>query len=402
MTVSASRAKRTSIVTGPGASTASERRLHVLHVISGLGPGGAEAVLYRLATRSAHEHMVICLGPPDWYSGLLERSGIPVHHVDCTSVRAALANARALHRLIRSSDPDIVQGWMYRGNIFGGISGRLLGKPVIWNIRCSTLEPLRIATRFLAYAGAYLVRFVPDLIINCSARSAEFHDSLGYTAVETVIIPNGYDSARFQPDTREMLAIRESVGAKPGTFLVGSIGRWHAQKGYPILLDAVQLLRRRGVPVRLLLAGTGLDSENAELAELIRSRGLERDVATLGHLADIAPIAGALDLHVLASVGAEGFPNIVAETMLCGTPNVATDVGDSAVIVGDCGWIIPPADPERLAAAIAQAHAERDFDSAGWLERRNRARERICKHFSIQRMVSAYEDVWRDFAMSER
>ena len=79
-------------------------RLRILHVISGLGLGGAETVLYRLVTHSrGTEHEVICLGPRDWYSERLEAHGIRVHHVEFSSAGGAIARTRRLHRLIKSS-----------------------------------------------------------------------------------------------------------------------------------------------------------------------------------------------------------------------------------------------------------------------------------------------------------
>jgi glycosyltransferase involved in cell wall biosynthesis len=104
-----------------------------------------------------------------------------------------------------------------------------------------------------------------------------------------------------------------------------------------------------------------------------------------------------LDLHVLASL-TEGFPNVVAETMLSAVPNVVTNVGDSGVIVGETGWIAPAGDPERLAAAIEEARAEWSTTPQKWAERRKAARKRIANSYSLAQMVRAYEEVWREVA----
>jgi glycosyltransferase involved in cell wall biosynthesis len=92
--------------------------------------------------------------------------------------------------------------------------------------------------------------------------------------------------------------------------------------------------------------------ENEDLAQLIRRNGCEREVELLGLRSDVGELARALDLH-LSSSSAEAFPNVVAETMLSGTPNVVTDVGDSAFIVGKTGWVVPAQDPERMAEGIS-------------------------------------------------
>jgi len=380
-------------------AAAGKRPLHVLHVVTGLGPGGAETVLYRLATYpSTIRHEVLCLTGRDRYSSMLEEKGIVVHHLEWTRVLSSGAAALRLHRFIRSSEADLVQAWMYRANLLAGLSSRIAGKPVVWNIRCSSLYPLRPASRLVAYAGGALARWLPRFIVNCSEQSALLHDGLGYGAAEGAVIPNGYDPREFHPDEDSRSKIRESLGIAPDCFLVGSIGRWHAQKGFPILLKATRLLRDRGIRLRLLLAGRGLDESNAELAALIRGSCAEGLVDLLGERSDIPDIDRALDLHVLASIGSEGFPNVVAETMLSGTPNVATNVGDAELIVGDTGWVVSPSDPVGLADAIEEAHGDWECSPGDWQRRRRNARTRIVDNFSLDRMVRAYEEVWRKVA----
>ncbi|MHB9020069.1 MAG: glycosyltransferase, partial [Minisyncoccota bacterium] len=89
----------------------------------------------------------------------------------------------------------------------------------------------------------------------------------------------------------------------------------------------------------------------------------------------------ALDLCVLSSTG-EGFPNAIAESMACGTPVVATDVGDAREIVGDTGRIVAPGRPEALADAMLEVARRGGSRSAA-------ARERIASRYSIGRMISS-------------
>src|SRR5690348_14995704 len=202
--------------------------MRVVHVIPGLYPGGAETVLYRLVTGSPEvEHEVICLASPDWYSPLLEQHGIRVHHLNTPSSGRLPRGLRRLRRLIEKSGADVVQCWMYRGNLLGGIAGRLSGIPVAWNIRCSDLGPLGFGSRSLAYAGGALARWVPSVVINCSARSVELHRGWGYGTAQNVLIPNGYDASAFSPDDAARERARSALGIAPQDFLVGTIARWH-------------------------------------------------------------------------------------------------------------------------------------------------------------------------------
>lgn len=385
------------------AAPSADPRLKVLHVITGLGRGGAETVLYRLAMHSSGmEHEVICLEGPEWYSSRLEERGVRVHHLNWTSARSTFSGAVRLRRLIRESRADLVQAWMYRANLLAGIAARGSGKAVVWNIRCSSLEPLRPASRMAAYLGGALARWLPDFIINCSAQSTILHARIGYDAVEGAVIPNGYDPELFHPDEAARSATRKALGLEAETFAVGTICRWHEQKGIPVLIEALGRLRREGITPRLLMIGKGLDKGNAELTRLIADSGCGEQIVPIGERSDIPDVARALDLHVLASIGSEGFPNVVAETMLSGTPNLATDIGDSALIVGDTGWVTPPHDPEALAAAIAEAYREWKSAPEEWQSRRGKARDRIAENFSLDRMVQSYEAVWNRVTAQSR
>jgi glycosyltransferase involved in cell wall biosynthesis len=106
----------------------------------------------------------------------------------------------------------------------------------------------------------------------------------------------------------------------------------------------------------------------------------------------------ALDLHVLASSGSEAFPNVVAESMLCGVPNVVTDVGDSALMVAETGWVVRPRDSTALSDAIGHAYEEWSRDRSAWQRRRTAARDRIAERFTFDRMAEAYRYVWRRMA----
>jgi len=376
-----------------------ERPLRVVHVIGGLALGGAETLLYRLATQQLPgvEQEVICLGPPDWYSAQLQERGIPVHHLDMNSPLETWSGGRRLRKLLRERRPDAVQSWLYFANMLSSISAGSGGPPVVWSNHSSHFEGIGLASRLSAYAGGAGARRLAKFVINCSQTAADWHARIGYSNVPNAVVHNGYDPAVFRPDEQARTESRKGLGVGGDLFLIGSIARWHVHKDIPTLLKAVRLAADQGVPLRCLLIGRDLDAGNRELLSEIRRTGCEDLVEPLGPRSDVPELARALDLHVLASRN-EAFPNVVAETMLSGTPNVVTDVGDSSLMVGNTGWVVPRAEPAKLAAAIAEAWKESTGAKPEWQARRERARARIANNFTFEKMAEAYARIWRQVA----
>lgn len=368
--------------------------MKVLHVIGGVGPGGAETLMARLVTRASNvEHEVICLGGRDWYSDTLEEHGITVHYLGMSRLSAVPSGLSRVARLVRSSGANVVQGWMYRSNILASLAARRAGLPSVWSIHCASLEPLGLSARLWAYASGTLAGTVPAAVINCSRRSIAMHERLGFGRANVVCIPNGYDPSVFHPDDDRRVRTRTALSVKDGDFVIGTVSRWHPEKDIPNLIGAVADLKRRGIRTRCLLVGHRLDPSNVALMSAIRDADVEQEMVPLGRRGDVPDLLRAIDLLVLPS-RSESFPNVVPEAMLSGTPCVVTDVGDAATIVGDTGWVAPPRDPEALASAIADARDAFERDRPSWQQRGRAARERIERNYTLDLMARRYQEVW--------
>ena len=139
-------------------------------------------------------------------------------------------------------------------------------------------------------------------------------------------------------------------------------------------------MQSRDIPhAKFACIGDGTDS--AALHEIADAEGIADQTIWSGGRADMPAVYNALDICVSSSVSGEGFPNAVAESMACGTPCVATDVGDSALLVGDAGIIVPAGDPDALADGIVALIADRQQYS------RERVRQRITDNFGLDRLA---------------
>lgn len=369
----------------------------IVHIITGLNDGGAEAVLCRLCLNSApNNHVVISLMDKGKYGPMLEEAGVKVYSLGMNPGKPSVRRFWKLVRLIRSESPSLVQTWMYHADLLGGIAAKLAGvKKVFWGIRHSTLEKGKAKKSTIAIARlcALLSRFIPEKIVCCAHKALSVHRDIGYLASKLVVIPNGYDLSKFTKDEQAGSALRASFGVSRESFLIGKVGRYDPFKDHNNLLCALAELRSSGVDFKCLLVGRGLSAENRELMARIESLGLGRQVILAGQRTDIPAVMNALDLHVLSS-SSEGFPNVLAEAMACGTPAVSTEVGGAGEIVGDSGLLCPSRNPRALCELILAMHAEWAERPGAWAERRTKCIQHIKSNFSIERMVSAYDSCW--------
>lgn len=331
-------------------------RLRILHVITGLQRGGAEAMLVRLLAAmdpAAFEHRVLCLGPESPLAGELRDQGV---RTLCLGLRADPLLLGSLPCLFRGRPPwrpHLLQGWMYHGNLAAYLTAHLLAgrTPLVWNIRVGidTMATYRPLTRGLIRLGARLSRSADAIIYNAVA-AREQHEAIGYRKERSHWIPNGFNLERFRPDPGARVQVRQELGLPPEAPLLGQFARLHAEKNQQLFLSALGSLPPE---VHGLLAGQGIHPDQPELAAMVRQYHLAGRVHFLGERTDLPRLTAALDIAISPSWN-EGFSNALGEALACGVPCVATRVGDSAALVGPAGRLVPPGDAEALVAALRE------------------------------------------------
>ncbi len=371
--------------------------MRIVHVITGLGQGGAEGVLYRLteATQRSLQHTVISLTDKGIYGDRMRALGIRIETLDMPRGRITCSGLKKLLLLMRELQPSVVQTWMYHADLIGGLVARWAGvKTIVWGIRNSTLDAKNssLSSRIVARLCARLSPLIPAAIVSCSESAAILHIQKGYEARKIFVIPNGYNLDRFLPNSTLRSMMRDSLNIDETLFLIGSVARWDPQKDHKTLLHAISMLIEHNPHVRCVLIGKGMDRDNHLLLQMINQLHISDHVILLGPRDDIPAIMNAVDLNVVSSLYGEAFPNVIAEAMACGTPCVATDIGDASLIIGNDGWIVPVANPVALADAIVKAIRFLSDTQAADLKRR--CRERIVLSFSMERMVNKYMAIW--------
>lgn len=374
--------------------------MKVVHVISGLGVGGAETMLYRLlaATADTLESEVVTLIAPGPMASDIESLGVPIRSLD---LDPRFPNPLRLRQLVRwLEEADVVQTWMYHSDLVGGLAARVAGSgPVVWGIRRGTIDAslYKHRTVLTARACAALSGHVPTRIVSNSHKGVDTHVEFGYAREKMEVIPNGFDLEAFRPRPEAGRRVREDLGIPSDVPLVGMIARFHPQKDHGNFVAAAGRLHATRPEVHYVLCGRDVDPDNDELVESIEKEGIADRCHLLGLRDDVPAITSALDVATLSSRD-EGFPNVVGEAMACGVPCVVTDVGDAARLVGDTGVTVPPADPNALAEGWHEVLA---LDAEARDDLGRRARDRIRERYSITRVAEQFERLYEELAPGE-
>jgi glycosyltransferase involved in cell wall biosynthesis len=375
--------------------------IKVMHVITTLGPAGAETMLCRIASGmdgTQFENEVVSLTAIMDLAERMQEIGVRARTL---GMRTGVPNPLLVMRLaqwIRDSKPDIIHTWMYHANLVGALAARLAGDvPVVWGIHHSALDS-RIDKRrtvLVNRACALLSRKFPARIVCCSEASLHIHKKLRYAAEKLEFIPNGFDLEQVKPDPAARASVRAELGIPADAFLIGIAARFHPQKDHLNFIRAAALLRKKIPEIHFLLCGIDVTWQNSQLAGWIKAAGIRECCHLLGVRRDMSRLFSAMDIAATASLSGEAFPLVIGEAMACGTPCVVTNVGDSALIVDQTGIVVAPGDPDAL------AEAWRKLIEAG-PELRGRlgiaARRRVQQHFALPAIVDRYQAIYARLA----
>jgi len=371
--------------------------MKIMHIITDLDTGGAEIMLCKLLSSLRDENidsLVVSLMGQGKITSQISALGVKVETLDLKQGELpSWRTIKKLRRIVRSFNPDIVQGWMYHGNIVATIAV-FLYQPVrkkaklFWNIRQTlyNLNNEKLQTRLLIILGHW-ISFLPRGIIYNSVLSAKQHIAVGFSAKKTNVIPNGFDLKKNRPDQKRRQQLREELNVSESTILIGHISRLHPMKDHATLLRAIDLVTKNisnssnKQEVLFLLVGHGISSELSSNAA----------IHFLGERTDIPKIMSALDILVSSSAWGEGFPNVIGESMASEVPCVVTDVGDSANIVGKYGKVCTVGDSQCIASSLLQLiESKEERKIAG-----KQARKRIKENYSMDKIKKKYLKEWR-------
>jgi glycosyltransferase involved in cell wall biosynthesis len=140
-------------------------------------------------------------------------------------------------------------------------------------------------------------------------------------------------------------------------FVIGAVARLSPEKGFDLLVRAIERLVGGGADVGLVIVGEG--EEGPRLHALVQELNLGERVRLLGYRSDVLEIYQALDAYALSSIR-EGLPNVLLEAMAVAVPVAATRIAGVPNLIrdGENGLLIPPGDLDALTAALSRLHGD--------------------------------------------
>ena len=347
--------------------------INVLFVTSGLGLGGAERQLIQIVRALNYQEFnvaILCLSISKGDNLSFCRENIETLQINAKSVFSAPKNIFKVVKFLAYFRADLLQGWMYGGNVVASILATILFRPVLHGIRASNMDDGRYSTQI--FLNSILSRYSKYVIYN-SYAGREFHLNSGFSIDNHKVITNGIDAEKFFISRGIGRSFREKLGIQPDTWLFLYAARVDPMKSHSEIIN----LAFHFPQVKFLFVGAGTDQLD-----------VPANVIALGSSNEMLALYNAADHLISVSKYGEGFPNVIGEAMACGLNVIANKVGDSATILGGCGLVID----DRLDL----------FDSIGSIVSRQRreninegARKRIKHHYSNKKMVSKYEELFR-------
>jgi len=367
-----------------------QSHLRILWVIKSLNAGGAERLLVNCArARDAqrfHYEAAYLVAREDDMVPELQSAGVPVTCLD-GGAEADLRWVARLRRLLRSGSFDVVHIHSPYVAAFARPVVTTLPRAVRPGLvytehnRCpSYARATRIANR-LTYGLSDATIAVSDDVRSSVAPRRRW---MVTTLVHGVDVEWVRDERRHRADVRAELAVSEDE------VLVGTVANLRREKAYPDLLKAAANLIATGSPVRFVAVGQGrLDGE---LRSLHAALGLGDAFRFLGYRSDAVRLMSGFDVFALASHH-EGMPVALMDALAMGVPVVCTAVGGipEAVTDGVEGLLVPPGEPERLAAALSRITMDTSL-------RTGMAQAAAVRgsFFDIRRAVADLEQTYRD------
>ena len=366
------------------------RRLTVMLLVSDLRHQGGEGQLLDLARgidKSRFRVLLAMLSTGGmWEHGLGDVRGVELRVLD-TRGKWDPGTPLRLASLLRTEEVDVLQA-LAPGTTVPGMAAAMIARTPVKVLAERMSEQSRGVGGFLERR---LARFA-DVIVTESEAGARALIARGVKHERLHVIYDGVSPGRVGTHRAERNRVRDELGVSDDSWLIGLAADLTEQTDHGTFLQAASIVRAEVPGTKFLVVGEGpLRSELARRAAVL---GLNGSLIMAGYQQRHAPYIGAMDVAVLPPGNAEASADFGLAAMGLGRPIVATDIGANSELFefGEVGLVVPPGNPIILAHAILEVMRHPDA-----VERmRARGRKTFSERFTLERMVSEHEALYRD------
>lgn len=348
-------------------------RKKILFITSGMQTGGAERQLVLLAAGMrdrGHRVTILSLSTISDQKSVIDCGSLPVLTISLRKSVFLLCDIAALLLAAKRVKPDIIQGWMYTGNIISSLVATFLRKPHLHSLRASNMDTNRY--RLQMRLNAFLSP-LPKKIVANSHAGKNFHETSQIKKTKIAVIGNAIDTNYFKPDRRSTDIMRKKLNIPREKTVILYVARLDPMKAHNVVIQLAKVLQ----DTCFIFSGKGTDEIS-----------LPSNIIGLGIVPEMPALYNAADLLVNFSHFGEGFPNVICEALACGVPVLANDVGDTRRIIGD-EFTVDEMGISHLANKVHAIFEDEKLD-----DKIVSLRRKIIEMCSIHKMLDNYEKLY--------
>lgn len=375
----------------------------IIFIITGLGSGGAEQILYSMLKHIDKENLkpvVISMTTSGYWGEHIKELGITV--ISLRMKRSAIINGMIdLNKIIKKIEPDIIHAWMYDACLLSLLHKKFF-KPdyrLILGLHHSLSKLNQESRKFkIVNWVCKILSMKADCIQYVSSKVRDEHEKYGYSSKNSVVIENGIDVNKFKPILLEQKNVLKKDKLFPlilskETIVIGMFARYHPIKNHLLFFDIAEYLVQNYTEYdwAFVLCGMGCSEDNIKLKKLLKKKDIYNRFKLFGEV-DTPIYYGLLDLLLCTSL-AESFGLTIVEALASDVPVVSLDVGEASNILCSEGYgLIVSAGGSNLVKQFSRSCVR--VISENWEDSNHTRREFVLQKYSIGKLANEYAELY--------
>lgn len=370
------------------------KSIKIAFLIRDLGSGGAERQLVLLANELSRKYDITVItfySENNFYAEQLSQS-IRFITLDKKGRWDFLFFFIRFYKIMTRHKFDLLYAFMSNAEFVAYLYHFFNKKlSIVWGIRSSNMDTSRYGKLYnLLRKIECKISESADAIISNSFAGKFFAIKDGFVNKQIHVVHNGIDTERFIYSDTSRVVIREQLGIPFDTLVIGVVARHDPMKGLNYFIEAGSFFLKEYPHTFFLIIGSGPIEYSMELKEKALQIGIANKILWLPAKNDIECYYSAMDIYTSCSVYGEGFSNTIGEAMSCGLPCVVTNIGDSEMIVGECGIVVEACNTNAIVTGWKKTVEKLEVDKKGL---HIHQRKRMSDHFSIENLSNKTEKI---------